>query len=220
MGKVRLPEQQTRPEAFAQGFDAFYCCMVRGQKMMNQLEIPQAPAIGYCLFETALGYCGIAWNEETETRYKPRVCFFQLPEATQDETESKLIGNFPTMQRYDRPPPEIVRISKMVAEHFAGTLHDFNEIAIDFAGCSDFAIQVYQAVRCIPAGQTRTYGEIAQHINRPTAARSVGQALAKNPLALIIPCHRVLASGGKSGGFSAFGGVKLKTAMLAIEGVH
>ena len=69
-----------------------------------------------------------------------------------------------------------------------------------------------------PVGQTRTYGELAESAGRPGAARAVGQALGKNPVALIIPCHRVLAAGGKAGGFSAHGGLATKARMLVIEG--
>jgi len=85
-------------------------------------------------------------------------------------------------------------------------------------GVGPFAQQVYEAARRIPAGQTATYGELAKAVDRPGAARGVGQALGKNPIPLIIPCHRVLAAGGKPGGFSAHGGQATKIRMLAIEG--
>src|SRR6266852_150608 len=85
-------------------------------------------------------------------------------------------------------------------------------------GADRFARQVYEAAREIQAGETRTYGELAKALGQPAAARDVGQALARNPIALIIPCHRVVAAGGKPGGFSAHGGRATKARMLAIEG--
>jgi O-6-methylguanine DNA methyltransferase len=76
---------------------------------------------------------------------------------------------------------------------------------------------VYQLARSIPPGKTLSYGEVASRIGSPGAARAVGQALGKNPFAIVVPCHRVLAAGGKPGGFSANGGVDTKLKMLRIE---
>jgi methylated-DNA-[protein]-cysteine S-methyltransferase len=117
------------------------------------------------------------------------------------------------------PPPRIVEVIEKVRKHLQGGLQDFRDITIDLDGAGPFARQVYEAARRIPAGQTRTYGELAKALDRPAAARAVGQALARNPIGLIIPCHRVLAAGGKPGGFSAHGGRATKARMLAIEGV-
>ncbi len=168
----------------------------------------------YCLFETALGWCGIAWRASSAST---PVVFFQLPEATQATTEQKIArdcGGKPS-----EPPPEIVEIIRKIRKHLSGCPQDFRDIVLDPKGISVFAQQVYAASRAIPAGQTRTYGEIAKDLNRPTAARAVGQALGKNPVALIVPCHRVLAAGGKPGGFSAHGGQTTKARMLEIEGI-
>lgn len=107
-----------------------------------------------------------------------------------------------------------------VRKYFAGEPPDFRGIMLDLSDCGDFARRVYAATRDIPSGQTRTYGEIAKLIGQPLAARAVGQALGRNPIALLIPCHRVLAASGKPGGFSAQGGLALKARMLAIEGVE
>ena len=105
-----------------------------------------------------------------------------------------------------------------MCKHFRGDVQDFRDVALDLDGAAPFARQVYEAARRIPAGQTRTYGEVAQAVGRPAAARAVGQALGKNPVALIIPCHRILAAGGKPGGFSTHGGLATKAWMLAVEG--
>ncbi|MDD5761195.1 MAG: methylated-DNA--[protein]-cysteine S-methyltransferase [bacterium] len=171
----------------------------------------------YCLFETPLGTCGIAWKEQGTSRIPPVVTFFQLPEATKRLTEARIAGN--SGGRKARvPPPRIAGIIRKVQKHLHGNMQDLLDIAVDLDGAGPFARQVYEAVRKIPAGRTMTYGKVAAEMNRPTASRAVGQALGRNPIPLIIPCHRVLASGNKPGGFSAHGGVTTKARMLEIEG--
>ncbi len=116
------------------------------------------------------------------------------------------------------PPPRIAGVIERVCAHLEGDAQDFRDVGVDLAGVAPFARQVYEAVRQIPAGQTTTYGGLARVLGRPRAARAVGQALAGNPVALIIPCHRVLAAGGKPGGFTAYGGRATKARLLALEG--
>jgi O-6-methylguanine DNA methyltransferase len=172
----------------------------------------------YCLFETPLGACGIAWKEQETSRVPPVVTFFQLPEATRSLTDTRIAGS--SGGRKARvPPPRIAGIIKKVQKHLHGDVQDFLDIVVDLDGAGPFARQVYEAVRKIPAGRTVTYGDLAKDMNRPTAARAVGQALGRNPIPLIIPCHRVLAARGKAGGFSAHGGLETKEKMLGIEGV-
>lgn len=171
----------------------------------------------YCLFETPLGTCGIAWNVSDSSDGQPVVTFFQLPEATKKSTEKRIAGSSHG-RRTNAPPPRIAAIIGKVQMHLRGDVQDFLDIVVDLDGAGSFARQVYEAIRKIPAGRTVTYGELAKEMNRPTAARAVGQALGRNPIPLIIPCHRVLAARGKAGGFSAPGGVETKTRMLAIEG--
>lgn len=171
----------------------------------------------YCLFETPLGACGIAWKEPGTSRIPPVVTFFQLPEATRSLADSRIAGN--SGGRKARvPPPHIAGIIRKVQKHLRGDVQDFQDIVVDLDAMGPFARQVYEAVRKIPAGRTKSYGELATEMSRPTAFRAVGQALGRNPIPLIIPCHRVLASGKKSGGFSAHGGVETKARMLEIEG--
>lgn len=97
-------------------------------------------------------------------------------------------------------------------------MQDFRGIAVDLSGVEAFAREVYGAAREIPAGQTRTYGEIAKSLGQPSAAQEVGQALSQNPIPIIVPCHRVSAANGKLGGFSAPGGRATKLKLLALEG--
>jgi len=171
----------------------------------------------YCLFETPLGACGIAWREHGTSRIPPVVTFFQLPEATRSLTDARIAGR--SGGRKARvPPPRIAGIIEKVQKHLHGDAQEFLDIAVDLDATGPFARQVYDAARKIPAGRTRSYGELAADMNRPTASRAVGQALGRNPVPLIIPCHRVLASGKKPGGFSAHGGLETKAKMLEIEG--
>jgi len=171
----------------------------------------------YCLFETPLGACGIAWKEQGTYRIPPVVTFFQLPEATRSVTDTRIAGS--SGGRKARvPPPRIAGIIKKVQKHLRGDVQDFLDIVVDLDATGPFARQVYEAVRKIPAGRTKSYGELAAEMSRPTASRAVGQALGRNPIPLIIPCHRVLASGRKPGGFSAHGGVETKAKLLGIEG--
>ncbi len=93
-------------------------------------------------------------------------------------------------------------------------------IRLDMDAVPAFHRQVYAVARTIEPGSTLTYGEVARRLGMPGAARAVGQALGKNRFAIIVPCHRVLAKGGKIGGFSAHGGVATKLRLLAIEGAE
>jgi O-6-methylguanine DNA methyltransferase len=172
----------------------------------------------YCLFETALGWCGIAWSESGDAGTPPAVTLFQLPEATAAITESRLArhhGARPTSE----PPAPIAEVIERVRRHLAGKVEDFRDIPVALDRAGSFERLVYDAARNIPAGTTMTYGEIAKAIGQPGAAQAVGQALGRNPIPLIIPCHRVLAAGGKPGGFSAPGGLATKAKLLAGEGV-
>jgi methylated-DNA-[protein]-cysteine S-methyltransferase len=173
--------------------------------------------IAYCLFETALGSCAIARREGDDPRTAPAVTLLQLPEATAKLTESRIARRSGARQP-SAPPSQIAAVITKVCRHLQGEVQDFRDIAVDLEGTGPFDRQVYEAARKIPIGQTRTYGELARVLGRPRAARAVGQALGRNPVALIIPCHRILGAGGKPGGFSAFGGLATKASMLAIEG--
>ena len=109
------------------------------------------------------------------------------------------------------------RATRIVAL-FEGARDDLRDLPLDTRSVPPFHLEVYEATRRIAPGETCTYGEIAKAIGSPGAARAVGGALGKNPFPIVVPCHRVLAAGGKSGGFSAPGGVDTKWRMLALEG--
>jgi len=116
------------------------------------------------------------------------------------------------------PPPGVKRAIDLVQSLLAGNMADLQDIPLDLADVPDFHRKVYEVARTIPPGQTLTYGEIARRIGAPHEAREVGQALGRNPVAIIVPCHRVLGADGKMGGFSAAGGVATKRRILEIEG--
>lgn len=105
-----------------------------------------------------------------------------------------------------------------ITRHLAGLRPDLSRIRLDMDGLSGFQRRVYEAARCIPAGATISYGELAERLGQPGAARAVGQALGQNPFPVVVPCHRVLAAGGRIGGFSAAGGPYTKRQILVIEG--
>jgi methylated-DNA-[protein]-cysteine S-methyltransferase len=167
----------------------------------------------YLIFETAGGFCGIAWNNVGITR-------FQLPTKSAEAAERTLLRRLPGAER-GAPTPEVVEAVAAVKRYFEGEETDFSGFKLDLGGQDPFFEQIYAAARRVGWGRTTTYGTLAKELGAgPEAARDVGQAMAKNPVALIIPCHRVLAAGGKVGGFSAPGGSAAKIRMLALEGIH
>ncbi|MFB9949838.1 methylated-DNA--[protein]-cysteine S-methyltransferase [Rhizobium puerariae] len=167
----------------------------------------------YLIFETAGGFCGIAWNDIGITR-------FQLPTKGEASTERLLLRRLPEAGR-GTPPAEVLEAVEAVKRYFAGDKVDFSRFKLDLEGQDEFFRQIYAAARRIGWGHTTTYGTIARELGAgPEAARDVGQAMARNPVALIIPCHRVLAAGGRIGGFSAPGGSISKASMLELEGVR
>lgn len=173
--------------------------------------------IAYCLFETPLGACGIAWRETANSGSHAVVTAVQLPEATPQATESRIARKAGSNQP-SQPPPEIAAIIEKIRKHLQGEVQDFRGVALDLENVEPFSRQIYETTREIPPGQTRTYGEIAKAVGQPAAAQEVGQAMSRNPVPIIVPCHRVAAAGGKLGGFSAPGGSATKAKLLAIEG--
>ena len=167
----------------------------------------------YLIFETAAGVCGIAWNDARH---------HALP-----VTDRKRRRRRPTFCCARRtapnpgiPTPDVAEAVAAAKRYFAGEQTDFSGFALDLDDQDAFFKQVYIAARQVGWGRTTTYGTLAKDLGAgPEAARDVGQAMAKNPVPLIIPCHRVLAAGGKVGGFSAPGGAATKIHMLKLEGV-
>lgn len=118
-----------------------------------------------------------------------------------------------------RSPGRLEDVAGQVTAYLEGTRQTF-DLPVDLAGLTPFQQRVLQAVARVPRGKVATYAEIARRIDRPGAARAVGQALRRNPIPIIIPCHRVLASDGGLGGYTGRGGVRTKKQLLALEGVE
>lgn len=114
----------------------------------------------------------------------------------------------------------IQRVIDAVVALLRGERTDLAFVPLDLNGLPEFHQRVYEVARTIPAGATMTYGEVATRLGDSGCARAVGQALGRNPIPVIVPCHRVLAAGGRSGGFSAPGGRATKLNLLAIEGAQ
>ena len=167
----------------------------------------------YLIFETASGFCGIAWSGAGITR-------FQLPVLSAEATERNLLRRLPGGEP-GTPTPQVLEAVVAAKRYFEGEKTDFSDFQLDLDEQDGFFKQTYDAARRVGWGQTTTYGTLAKELGAgPEAARDVGQAMASNPVPLIIPCHRVLAAGGKVGGFSAPGGSGAKIRMLELEGVH
>jgi methylated-DNA-[protein]-cysteine S-methyltransferase len=167
-------------------------------------------ASGFALFDTAIGRCAIAWGDRG-------VAGVQLPEAGEADTRARMLHRFPAAGETP-PPAEVQRAIDRITALLRGEASDLSTVALDMDGLPEFHCRVYEAARTIPPGKTLSYGDVARRVGAPGAARAVGQALGRNPFPIVVPCHRVLAAGGKIGGFSAQGGVATKKRMLAIEG--
>jgi methylated-DNA-[protein]-cysteine S-methyltransferase len=164
----------------------------------------------YTLFETTLGRCGIIWSDRG-------IVGVQLPEGDERRTRSRLLRRF-TAAREAVPPAEVAHIIGGIVALLAGNGGEFGDAVLDDSAMPDFNRRVYDVARTIPPGFTLSYGEIADRLGDRTMARDVAQALGQNPFPIIVPCHRVVAAGGKTGGFSAPGGVRTKLRLLSIEG--
>jgi len=167
----------------------------------------------YSIFPTAAGHCAIAWTNVGVVR-------LQLPMPDAAEAELQLTRRLQHLQA-GLPTAEIASIIEAIQRYFAGERRDFSNVRIDLRGHNELFVQLYAKLQQIQWGQTTTYGALAKEIGAgPETARAVGAAMAKNPVPLIIPCHRVLAAGGKIGGFSAPGGIGTKHHMLKLEGIR
>jgi len=164
---------------------------------------------GFTVFDTALGPCGIAWGERG-------IVGVQIPEGDGADTRGRMQRRFPSAKEQE-PPPHIARVIAHIVAMMKGERHDLNYAVLDFGAAPEFYRKVWDVARMIPHGQTLTYGEIATRLGDKMLSRDVGTALGKNPCPIVVPCHRVLAANGKTGGFSAPGGVDTKLKMLSIE---
>lgn len=171
-----------------------------------------AKRIDYHLFETAAGFAALGWSDAG-------VSALRLPAASAEEAARALIRRCPAALRTE-PTPRVGEVVDAVIRYFSGERIDFAATPIDLGEQQPFFERVYAHVRKLGWGETTTYGAVAKALGvGPEFARDVGQAMANNPVPLIVPCHRVTGAGGKIGGFSAPGGSMSKARMLESEGV-
>ena len=164
----------------------------------------------FALFDTPVGRCAIAWTEHG-------IAGLQLPEADEPALRAAIARKHAGFSEAPPTDPVSAAIAGVCAL-LAGDPRALAELTLDMNGIPPFHGRVYEEARHILPGHTRTYGELAHTLGKPGAARAVGQALGANPFALIVPCHRVLAAGGRLNGFSAHGGIYTKQRLLEIEG--
>jgi methylated-DNA-[protein]-cysteine S-methyltransferase len=179
----------------------------------NETEAMNRAARNYHVFETAMGFCAIAWSDTGVVR-------FQLPTKSA-EAAARLLRRRAVGAEPGAPPENVAAVVAAAKQYFAGEETDFSQVRLDLGDEDAFFSQIYGALRRVAWGRTTTYGALAKEVGAGReAARDVGQAMARNPAPLIIPCHRVLAAGSKIGGFSAPGGSRTKIRMLELEGVR
>jgi methylated-DNA-[protein]-cysteine S-methyltransferase len=166
----------------------------------------------FAIFDTGLGSCGIVWSSRG-------IAGVQIHDGNESATRARLLRRFAGAKEAP-PPAEVQRAIDGIVALLRGEHRDLSDVAIDTERIPAFNRKVYDVARTVPPGATLTYGEIAERLGDKLLARDVGQALGQNPIPLIVPCHRVLAAGGKTGGFSAPGGVISKLRLLTIEGAQ
>ena len=167
-------------------------------------------ARGFAFFETPVGRCGVAWSEAG-------LLGTWLPEADPERGRTRLAQRFPGLDEAPMPPT-VAAVAERIAAHLGGSRIDYTDVVLDDGAVGEWEMSVYRAAAAIPFGQTRTYGALAKQLGRPDGAQAVGQALGRNPWPIVVPCHRILAADGKTGGFSAPGGARTKLQLLEIEG--
>ena len=164
---------------------------------------------GFAVFDTALGPCAIAWGARG-------IVGVQFPEGDMAKTGARMQRRFPAATPQE-PPLHIARVIGDIVGLMQGERRGFSYAVLDLGSAPEFHRKVWEVARMIPHGQTLTYGEIATRLGDKMLSRDVGTALGKNPCPIIVPCHRVLAANGKTGGFSAPGGVDTKLKLLSVE---
>ena len=167
---------------------------------------------GFTIFDTAVGRCGIAWGNLG-------ILGVQLPEARELETRRRMYRLYPEAREQRAPLNAEIAIEGIVALLRGGTA-DMADVALDFTGMPYFNQRVYQYIRAIPRGETRTYEEVANGLRVQGASHSVAQALGRNPFMIIVPCHRVLEAGNYADQMAPNAGVISKRRLLTIEGAH
>jgi methylated-DNA-[protein]-cysteine S-methyltransferase len=182
--------------------------------MVNQFQSLRGqqanPAGGSAFVDTALGVLRLSWSEAGLTR-------LMLPGGLLQTAHSAMRRDG-SNDRDEEPAPAFVSDAMAALEAYAmGARVDFSAVPVDLVGADAFQTAIYAAARKLGYGQTMTYGELAEAAGHPGSARPTGAALGRNPVAIIIPCHRITAADGRLGGFSAPGGASTKQRLLSLE---
>jgi methylated-DNA-[protein]-cysteine S-methyltransferase len=165
----------------------------------------------FAVATTPQGAIGVVWSDAG-------IVATWMHAPTVERSRAHLRGGYPAAIEAV-PPAAVVHAMNEVAGLLGGQRLDLRDVALDMSAVPDFDRRVYELARTIPPGTTMTYGEVAKALGEePMRARDVGVALSRNPFAPIVPCHRVVAAGGKLGGYSAPGGTSTKRRLLEIEG--
>lgn len=171
--------------------------------------VPAEAGSSFQVVETAFGFVGLVMKGRAVVRTT-------LPAAREDEILLSMAREGIAPGKGTKETAPVVR---MLKDYFRGKAVDPAAcgLDLDYGTVGPFVKSVYEALRRVPRGCVVTYGELAARAGAPGAARAVGTAMARNALPLLVPCHRVVASGG-IGGFGGVGGVELKRRLLALEG--
>ncbi|MFQ5893667.1 MAG: methylated-DNA--[protein]-cysteine S-methyltransferase [Nitrospinota bacterium] len=143
-------------------------------------------------------------------------CALVLPEV--EEPKARVARLLSRARPGPADHPILLALLNAGSRYFNGEPEAFEGLPVDWSFVTAFQKRVYAVARTIPSGEVRSYGWVATHMGRPGAARAVGQALAANPVPLVVPCHRVVATDGSLGGYSA--GIPFKRKLLALEGAE
>ncbi len=170
-----------------------------------------ASSSGSTLFETALGVCGVGWNEN-------RIVAVVLPETDDATTLRRVSAGASQDDGRQRPPVFVQRGIDAMVELIDGRRRSLADVLIDLGDVPPFDAEAYAVARTIEPGEVLTYGAVAKRLGQPGGAQAVGGAMGRNPIPIIVPCHRVIAADGELGGFSANGGTATKRTLLEIEG--
>lgn len=171
--------------------------------------------VAYFIFETTFGHACLIWNEIGLSR----VLF---PRKSLRSLQLELQNGFPNAKPSLKPPIWVKKIGAHIEDLLAGgdgKIDHWDETPIDLTAVPSFHARVYREALKIQRGHFMSYQALAVKAGSPKAARAVGQAMARNPMPLVVPCHRVMAANGQIGGFTAPGGLGSKYRLLEMEGI-
>lgn len=201
-------ERWLQTEAGRRELTAYQQTLDALERVYGETPAPR-PVVHYAALETPIGPVFAAATEAGLVR----VSFLRSEASFVAELRRQLKA------QAVKSPEKLAGIMAQLRDYLKGKRRAF-DVPVDLRLATPFQRRVLQAALGIPRGQTATYADIARRIGQPGAARAVGQALGRNPVPIVVPCHRVLASDGSLRGYSGGGGVRTKARLLALEGVR